>query len=189
MAHAAQRRSEAASIQRAFHPCRWQTAAFQRSPAQRPGAKGKPHRPPLTGSSPGDSIAEAFEQAQTFRRGRFENDLQLDHGLDFYTEVASKGDRSGLSRTFRLSHEGRTVAILFGLIDRSTFATSSSPATMTAIRSFRLVCSFSSESSRIGRNPVRCIRLHHRRRNPTSAELGCTSTPMFAFGISAGDDC
>lgn len=70
----------------------------------------------------GPAIDDAFAEARTFRRGRFEDDpLQTVHGLAFYRDVAARGHLSGLSRTFRLSHEGRTVAVLFGLLDESWF--------------------------------------------------------------------
>ena len=70
----------------------------------------------------GDAIVDALLEAQMLRRNRFENDpLQFQHGLQFYCEVAIRGDLSGMSRTFVLAHEGRTVAILFGLVDGGRF--------------------------------------------------------------------
>ena len=132
----------------------------------------------------GNAIAQLFVEAQAFRRGRFENDpLQLDHGLEFYSEVATRGDLSGLSRTFRLSHDGRTVAMLFGLIDGSHFRyiilacdyaryADYSPGLLIFDRAIASWADAGGEvfDFTIGDEPYK-------------RELGCTPTPMFAFAI------
>ena len=129
-----------------------------------------------------DAIAEALLEAQMLRRNRFENDpLQLQHGLQFYCEVATRGDLSGLSRTFRLSHEGRSVAILFGLADGSRF------------RYILLACDYA-RYSRFSPGLLIFERtIAHWAQaggdvfdftigdEPYKAELGCAKSPMFAF--------
>lgn len=132
----------------------------------------------------GGAIAQLFLEAQAFRRGRFENDpLQLDHGLEFYSEVATRGDLSGLSRTFRLSHEDRTLAMLFGLIDGSHFRyiilacdyarfADYSPGLLIFDRAIAGWADAGGEvfDFTIGDEPYK-------------RELGCKPTPMFAFAI------
>ena len=130
----------------------------------------------------GDAIAEAFGQARAFRRGRFENDpLQLEHGLEFYIEVASTGDLSGLSRTFRLSHDGRTVAILFGLIDGGSFRYIILACDYDAYAEFspgllifqRVIAWWAQAGGEVFDFTIGD--------EPYKRELGCASTPMFAF--------
>jgi CelD/BcsL family acetyltransferase involved in cellulose biosynthesis len=104
--------------------------------------------------------------------------------LEFYSEVASRGDLSNLSRTFRLSHERRTVAMLFGLIDRNCFRyiilacdyaryAEFSPGLLI----FERVITYWAQAGgevfdfTIGDEPYK-------------GELGCTSTPMFALAVS-----
>ncbi len=133
----------------------------------------------------GPAIADVFLEAQTWRKGRFENDpLQLDHGLEFYREVALQGDKSGLSRTFRLSHDGRNVAMLFGLVDGPCF------------RYLILACNYAEYSAF---SPGLLIFQHVIEQwaqeagnvfdftigdEPYKRQLGCTSTPMYAFAGS-----
>lgn len=132
----------------------------------------------------GGAIGDIFVQAQEFRRGRFENDpLQLDHGLQFYTEVATRGDLSGLSRTLRLTHDGRTVAMLFGLIDSSRF------------RYIILACDYARYSDFSPGLLIFDRAIAHWVQaggdvfdftigdEPYKSELGCTSTSMFAFAV------
>lgn len=133
----------------------------------------------------GDAIAEAFAEAQAFRRGRFDNDpLQLDHGLRFYCEVAARGDRSGLARTFRLSREGRTVAMLFGLIDQGHFRyiilacdypryAGSSPGLLVFDRA---IASWAEAGGAVFDFTIGD--------EPYKAELGCASAPMYAFAFA-----
>lgn len=130
----------------------------------------------------GEAIADIFLEAQTWRQGRFENDpLQLDHGLEFYSAVASRGDKSGLSRTFRLSHDGRTMAMLFGLVDGSCF------------RYLILACNYAEYAKfSPGLLIFQRVIAHWAQAagnvfdftigdEPYKRELGCTSTPMFTF--------
>ena len=130
----------------------------------------------------GEAIAEAFGQARAFRHGRFENDpLQLEHGLEFYIEVASTGDLSGLSRTFRLSHDGRTVAILFGLIDGTSFRYIILACDYDAYAEFspgllifqRVIAWWAQAGGEVFDFTIGD--------EPYKRELGCASTPMFAF--------
>lgn len=133
----------------------------------------------------GDAITKTFAEAQAFRRGRFDNDpLQIDHGLQFYSEVATRGDRSGLSRTFRLSHEGRTVAMLFGLIDKGHFRYIILACDYTRYAEFspgllifdRAIASWAEAGGEVFDFTIGD--------EPYKAELGCSSTPMFAFAIA-----
>ena len=70
----------------------------------------------------GGEVGAAMLAARQFRRGRFKDDpMQRDDFHAFYVEVAERGARSGLARTYRLSSGGETVAVLFGLIDGDRF--------------------------------------------------------------------
>lgn len=68
-------------------------------------------------------IRTALYEARDFRSGRFQDDpLQAGHGLEFYADVAAAGLRSGLARTWRLSLDGNTMALVFGLIQNTCFS-------------------------------------------------------------------
>ena len=130
----------------------------------------------------GEEIAELFFQARAFRHGRFENDpLQHAHGLEFYIEVASRGDLSGLSRTFRLSHGGHTVAMLFGLVDGPSFRYIILACDYAQFSDFspgmlifeRTIAHWAKEAGRVFDFTIGD--------EPYKRELGCTPTPMFAF--------
>jgi CelD/BcsL family acetyltransferase involved in cellulose biosynthesis len=63
-----------------------------------------------------DSIREVMEAARRFRHGRFARDpMQSAASFEFYVEAATRGERSGLARTYRLSCGTDLVAMLFGL--------------------------------------------------------------------------
>ena len=67
-------------------------------------------------------IRAAMVAARNFRAGRFPNDpLQATHGLEFYVDVATRGARSGLARTYRLANDDGCIALVFGLIDGGCF--------------------------------------------------------------------
>ncbi|MEZ5832950.1 MAG: GNAT family N-acetyltransferase [Dongiaceae bacterium] len=69
-----------------------------------------------------ESVRQVMSAAQRFRRGRFPNDpMQHDASFAFYVEVAMRGARSGLARTYMLSCGDRLVAVLFGVIHRRRF--------------------------------------------------------------------
>lgn len=130
----------------------------------------------------GAAIGDAFAEAQTFRQGRFEDDpLQTRHGLAFYSEVAARGHLSGLSRTFRLSHEGRTVALLFGLVDGSSFCYIILACNYEQYADFspgllifqRVIERWAQDGGTVFDFTIGD--------EPYKRELGCTSTPMFRF--------
>lgn len=67
-------------------------------------------------------VRAAMVAARNFRAGRFPNDpLQAAHGFEFYVDVATKGARSGLARTYRLATEDGCIALVFGLVDGGCF--------------------------------------------------------------------
>jgi len=67
-------------------------------------------------------VRSAMVAARDFRAGRFRGDpLQTTHGLEFYTDVATTGARSGLARTYRLATEDGCIALVFGLVDGGCF--------------------------------------------------------------------
>lgn len=68
----------------------------------------------------GSEARAAIDQAAGFRRGRFPGDpLQVEVSAGFYGDVAASGN--GLARTFRLSSNGETVAVMFGLVHHRRF--------------------------------------------------------------------
>ena len=70
----------------------------------------------------GSDIGDAFGKLRVFRNGRFADDpLQKDCGFRFYLDVATQGTASGLARTYRLTHGGATIAVLFGVIEQKRF--------------------------------------------------------------------
>lgn len=70
----------------------------------------------------GYEVRRAILQVRDFRGSRFVDDpLHRPAMLDFYSEVAERGQRSGLSRTYRLACADGTIAILFGLIQGARF--------------------------------------------------------------------
>jgi len=130
----------------------------------------------------GAAIGAAFAEAQTFRRGRFKDDpLQTVHGLAFYSEVAARGHLSGVSRTFRLSHEGRTVAVLFGLVGGSSFCYIILACNYEHYADFspgllifqRVIEQWAQEGGAIFDFTIGD--------EPYKRELGCASTQMFQF--------
>ncbi|RVC73855.1 GNAT family N-acetyltransferase, partial [Mesorhizobium sp. M4A.F.Ca.ET.022.05.2.1] len=69
-----------------------------------------------------DAVRSAMMAGRDFRSGRFPDDpLQTAHGLEFYIDVATSGARSGLAQTWHLVSGESTVALVFGLIDKSSF--------------------------------------------------------------------
>ncbi len=69
-----------------------------------------------------DDVRAAMIAARDFRTGRFPGDpLQTAHGLEFYTDVATNGARTGLARTYCLASDSSIVALVFGLIDGGCF--------------------------------------------------------------------
>lgn len=69
-----------------------------------------------------DQVRQAMAAARDFRAGRFAADpLQTPHGLEFYTDVATNGARSGLARTYRLVSKDGPIALVFGLVDGGCF--------------------------------------------------------------------
>ena len=111
------------SVERPF--ANWRRKVF--SERRRSGLDRKARRLTKTASvcleiASGPNIQEALTKLQTFRRDRFTGDpIQDEHGFRFYLEVAKRGALTGLARTYTLAHGGRTMAILFGIIDRERF--------------------------------------------------------------------
>jgi CelD/BcsL family acetyltransferase involved in cellulose biosynthesis len=69
-----------------------------------------------------DRIRAAFEEMRAFRQERWAEDLLADpRYLDFYVDVAIAGEDTGFSRTYVLSVNGRTAAVLFGVCHRGRF--------------------------------------------------------------------
>lgn len=67
-------------------------------------------------------IRRAIVELRDFRTGRFDADpIQQDCVHEFYAEVAVRGAASKLARTYRLSHDGVTVGIVFGTAHRGRF--------------------------------------------------------------------
>jgi CelD/BcsL family acetyltransferase involved in cellulose biosynthesis len=68
----------------------------------------------------GSEARAAIDQAAGFRRGRFPGDpLQVEVSARFYGDVAASVN--GLARTFRLSSDGQTAAVMFGLVHHRRF--------------------------------------------------------------------
>lgn len=66
----------------------------------------------LTGEAAGEGIAALRE----LRTGRFVGDpIQEAAPSAFYAEVAARGSQTGFARTYRLSHDGDTVSLVFAL--------------------------------------------------------------------------
>jgi len=69
-----------------------------------------------------DSIRQTMMAARRFRQGRFRDDpMQSETSFEFYVEVATRGERSGLARTYRLWCGDGLVAALFGLMHHRRF--------------------------------------------------------------------
>jgi CelD/BcsL family acetyltransferase involved in cellulose biosynthesis len=68
-------------------------------------------------------IHEAFECMQAFRKERFRNSdlLQDSRFYNFYAKVAIAGTASEFARTYSLSLDGRTIAVVFGVSYRKRF--------------------------------------------------------------------
>ncbi|MEX0347105.1 MAG: GNAT family N-acetyltransferase [Rhizobiaceae bacterium] len=67
-------------------------------------------------------IRRAIGELRIFRTGRFDADpIQQDCVHEFYAEVAVRGAASGFARTYRLSHDGVTVGIVFGTAHKGRF--------------------------------------------------------------------
>ena len=90
---------------------------------------------------------------------------------------------AGLARTLRLSHEGRTVAMLFGLIDKNHFRyiiLACDYARYADHSSGLLIFDRAIASWAEAGGEVFDFTIGDER---YKRELGCTSTPMFAFAI------
>jgi CelD/BcsL family acetyltransferase involved in cellulose biosynthesis len=86
-----------------------------------------------------------------------------------------------LSRTFRLSHDGRTVAMLFGLIDRGRFRYIILACDYARYQDFSpglLIFERAIEHWAQAGGKVFDFTIGD---ESYKRELGCTSTPMFAF--------
>jgi CelD/BcsL family acetyltransferase involved in cellulose biosynthesis len=69
-----------------------------------------------------DSVRQMMVNARRFRQGRFRDDpMQSEAAFEFYVEVAARGQRSGLARSYQLRCGDDPVAVLFGLIHGRRF--------------------------------------------------------------------
>lgn len=76
----------------------------------------------LTWLSDPQEIASAIGSIAAMRRGRFADDiLQNGFARDFYSRVAASSGESGFGRVYRLTLDGKPVAIAFGLVLRGRF--------------------------------------------------------------------
>jgi CelD/BcsL family acetyltransferase involved in cellulose biosynthesis len=95
-------------------------ARYLKSKGKRLAAKGKVtleevRQPAL--------IKNAFESLREFRRSRWATDLLRDPAyFRFYQEAAIAGQASGFTRTYVLSVDGVTAAVLFGVWHRGRFS-------------------------------------------------------------------
>lgn len=70
----------------------------------------------------GKAIGDALVKARDFRKGRFPDDpIQQAPVLDFYRDVAMRGEAAGLARTYELSCAEGTIAVVFGLADGESY--------------------------------------------------------------------
>jgi len=131
-----------------------------------------------------DAVRPAMMAGRDFRSGRFPDDpLQTAHGLEFYFDVATSGARSGLAQTWRLVSGESTVALVFGLIDKSSF------------RYILLCCNYVAHARYSpGRVALDRVMAAWAARGgeafdftigdePFKADFGCTRTPMHEFRL------
>lgn len=69
-----------------------------------------------------DEARSAIAALRTLRAGRFDRDpIQNDCVFDFYATVAATGCKSGFARTYRLTENGNTAGIVFGICHNQRF--------------------------------------------------------------------
>lgn len=131
-----------------------------------------------------DDARQAMATARDFRTGRFPADpLQTPHGLEFYTDVATNGARSGLARTYRLVSKDGPIALVFGLVDGGCF------------RYIVLACDYGTHArSSPGLLALDCVMAAWAAEGGTDFDFtigdepfktgfGCVRTPMYEFRL------